>query len=56
MTSDQLRGMLDDPAKLYRFAESAGLAVSTTDTPQQVVSKLMQLAVRVDNIPDYANM
>tara|TARA_Y100000310_G_scaffold24180_1_gene23217 strand:+ start:3060 stop:3206 length:147 start_codon:yes stop_codon:yes gene_type:complete len=48
--------MLDDPDKLYRFAEGLGLATEPGDSPQKVVSKLLQLAVRVDNIPDYTNM
>jgi hypothetical protein len=45
--------MLDDPDKLYRFTRQLGLATEDGDSPQKVVSKLMQLAVRVDNVPDY---
>lgn len=53
MTATELRAMLDDPDKLYRFSRKLGLAVEDGDSPQKVVSKLLQLAVRVDNIPDY---
>jgi len=53
VTADELRKMLDDPDKLYRFARKLGLTVGDGDSPQKVVSKLLQLAVRVDNIPDY---
>jgi len=53
VTATELRAMLDDPDKLYRFSRKLGLAVEDGDSPQKVVSKLLQLAVRVDNIPDY---
>lgn len=56
MTADQLRVMLDNPDELFRFAGSIGLATEAEDTPQKVISKLLQLAVRVDNIPDYNNI
>ena len=41
-----------DPERLYEFARSIGLSVQRDDTPQKVLTRMLQLAVRVYNVPE----